>query len=76
LIPDDNPGAGHYLTLKDIESMLAPYMAADENLDQALWMLETNGRLALDGKKGFRIAFLKEGHGLYLCYLNENVPDE
>lgn len=73
MIPDDNPGASKFLTLRDVREMLTPYLEPLV-LVTALAQLESGKILVLDGKKeNFRIAFVPAGIGLYQVYLNENA---
>lgn len=74
-IPDDNPGASRYLTIKDIKEIIGPYLEGPEMLEQCIAMLKCGQALTLNGKSGFTLAFVPSGIGLYLAYMKEESDD-
>jgi|HubBroStandDraft_5_1064220.scaffolds.fasta_scaffold141346_2 hypothetical protein len=74
LIPDNEPDAGTYATVKDIEKMLTPYMSP-ANLYHALFTLQEDGWVAIKGEDGFMLRFSLVGEGLYDIMLKESDPD-
>jgi hypothetical protein len=74
LIPDDEPGAGRYVTLKDVKQIIGPHMQPS-SFDEAVQTLLDQGWVAISGKGGFMIRFSMVGQGLYNIMLKESDPD-
>lgn len=74
LIPDDNPGAGYYLTLKDVAQLIRPHLSSDEDLNYVLDQLDNGEPVALGAEGGFLLVFVPDGVGLFRALLKEE-PD-
>ena len=74
IIPDDHPGEGLFMTLKDIAQILSMYMTT-EGLNEALDMLDAGEQVALTspGTDQVLVAFTPAGTGLFRAYINEGL---
>jgi hypothetical protein len=74
IIPDDNPGACMFMTLRDIAQMLQPHMVA-EDIPAALDKLDKGEQLALTStvSDDVIVVFVPDGIGLFRAYINANL---